>query len=233
MRDAFAFLSTLGRRGGRLHAGALRWFPLVGLMLGGGLGCVWWATDRLWPPLLAGALTVAADLAMTGALHVDGLADAADGLLPHAERTRRLDIMRDPGVGAFGVAVVAVALVVCTTALASRPPDIALLAGIWCAARAMVASVPRYVPYARDSGIASSLLDGAPGWPALFVVPAAGLAAVGAGVAGAAAVGAGTVAGAAVVMLAWRRLGGFTGDVLGATIVVSEAIALVVAGAKW
>src|SRR5712671_2863352 len=187
MRDAFALLTTFGRRGGRLRAGALSWFPFVGVALGAGLGCVWWASDRLWPRMVAGALTVAADLAMTGALHLDGLADAADGLLPHAPRERRLEIMRDPGVGAFAIAVVGMILLLRVTALGSRAPSIALLAGIWCGARAVVASVPRFVPYARETGIASPLLDGAPGWPALLVVPAAGLAAFGAGIGGAVA----------------------------------------------
>ena len=233
MRDAFALLTTFGRRGGRLRAGALAWFPLVGVTLGAGLGCVWWASERLWPRLVAAALTVAADLALTGALHLDGLADAADGLLPHAPRERRLEIMRDPGVGAFGVAVVGVVLMLRVTALSSRRPSILLLAGIWCAARATVASVPRLVPYARETGIASPLLDGARGWPALLVVPAAGLAALGAGIAGAVAVAAGTLAAVGIVALSRRRLGGFTGDVLGAAIVVAETLALVVAAAKW
>ena len=233
MRDAFALLTTFGRRGGRLRAGALPWFPLVGLALGAGLGCVWWATDRLWPRLLAGALTVAVDLAMTGALHVDGLADAADGLLPHATRERRLEIMRDPGTGAFAVAVVGIVIVLRVCALASRAPDIALLAGVWCAARAVVATVPRFVPYARDHGMASPLLDGARAWPALLVVPAAGIAALGAGAPGAIAVAAGALAAVGVVAFAWRRLGGFTGDVLGASVVVAETVALVVAAAKW
>ena len=233
MRDAFALLTTFGRRGGRLRAGSLAWFPIVGVVLGAALGCVWWASDRLWPRLVAAALTVAADLVMTGALHVDGLADAADGLLPHAPRERRLEIMRDPGVGAFAVAVVGIVLMLRVTALSSRAPNIALIAGIWCAARAAVASVPRFVPYARETGIASPFVDGAPAWPALVVVPAAGLAALGAGVAGAVAVATGTLAAAGVVALARHRLGGFTGDVLGAAIVVSETVALVVAAAKW
>ena len=233
MRDAFALLTTFGRRGGRLRAGALAWFPLVGVVLGAGVGCVWWATDRLWPRLVAGALTVAADLAMTGALHLDGLADTADGLLPHAERERRLEIMRDPAVGAFGIAAVVAVLVLRTTALSSRAPSVALVAGIWCAARATIAAVPRFVPYARESGIASPLLDGARGWTALWVIPAAGLAALGTGVGGAVAVAAAALAAIAVIAFAWRRLGGFTGDGLGAAIIIAETVGLVVAAAKW
>jgi adenosylcobinamide-GDP ribazoletransferase len=233
VRDAFALLTTFGRRGGRLRAGALAWFPLVGVVLGAGVGCVWWATDRLWPRLVAAGLTVAFDLAATGALHLDGLADSADGLLPPAPRERRLEIMRDPGTGAFAVAVVGIVVLLQVTALGARPASVALVAGIWCAARATVAAVPRFVPYAREAGIASPLLDGARGWPALLVIPAAALAGAGVGIEGAVAVAAGTLAAVGVVALAWRRLGGFTGDVLGAAIVVSETVALVVAAAKW
>jgi adenosylcobinamide-GDP ribazoletransferase len=233
VRDAFSLLTTFGRRGGRLRAGALAWFPVVGLVLGAGVGCVWWTTDRLWPRLVAAGLTVAFDLAATGALHLDGLADSADGLLPHAQRDRRLEIMRDPGVGAFAIAVVGIVLLLRVAALSARPASVALLAGIWCAARATVASVPRFVPYAREAGIASPLLDGARGWPVLLIIPAAGLASLGVGIAGAAAVVGGTLAAVGVIALAWRRLGGFTGDVLGAAIVVAETVGLVVAAAKW
>lgn len=233
MRDALALLTTFGRRGGRLHAGSLRWFPVVGLALGGGLGGLWWLVDREWSRPVAAALIVAADLACTGMLHFDGLADAADGLLPHASRARRLEIMRAPDIGAFGVATVAMALVLRTTALASRPAAPLLLAGLWCASRALVASVPAFVPYARDQGIAKQLIDRAPRWPALTIVPAAAVAAVGTGAAGGAAVLAAVIAGAAVIALAWRRVGGFTGDALGAAIVIGETVGLVVAVARW
>jgi adenosylcobinamide-GDP ribazoletransferase len=233
MRDAFALLTTFGRRGGALKATALRWFPIVGAALGALLGTVWWAADRLWPRAVAGAIVVTADLACTGLLHVDGLADTADGLLPHASRERRLEIMRTSDVGAFGVAAVAIALLLAAASLTSRAPSVLLLTALWCAARSVVASVPALVPYAREQGIATPLLDGAPVWPAAIAIPAAVVAALGAGVAGAAAVAACVVAAVAVVGLAWRRVGGFTGDVLGAAIVVGETAGLVVAAAKW
>jgi adenosylcobinamide-GDP ribazoletransferase len=233
MRDALGLLTTIGRRGGGLSSRALRWFPLVGAGLGAVLGAWWWVAEHWWPVALAAVLVVAADLALTGLLHVDGLADASDGLLPHASRHQRLAIMRTQGVGAFGVAAVATALLLRTSALASHTPSIALLAAIWCASRSTVASVPAIVPYAREQGIASPLLDGAPRWPILVAFPAAILAAADVGVAGAAAVVATVLAGIGVVGLGRRRLGGFTGDILGAAIVVGETVGLVVGSARW
>jgi adenosylcobinamide-GDP ribazoletransferase len=232
MREAIALLTTLGR-GAPLTSRALRWFPVAGVVTGAIVGATWWAAARWWPAAVAAAIVIAVDLALTGMLHVDGMADAADGLLPHLPRERRLAVMRTPDVGAFGVAAVGVALLLQFASLASIHREPLLLVGLWCASRSLVASVPALVPYARDGGIASALLDDAPRWPALAVVPAAAIAAIGMGRAGAAAVAAGAVAGAAVIGLARRRVGGFTGDVLGAAIVVTQTVGLVVAAAKW
>lgn len=234
MRDAFALLTTFGRRGGRVTARALGWFPAVGAALGALLGAWWWVAERWWPALLAATLVVVADLAATGMLHVDGLCDTADGVLPHARsRDHRLAVMRAPDAGAFGVTVVAAALVLRVAAIAGRAPDVLLLAALWCAARSVVASVPAQVPCARDDGMAAGLATGAPRWPALAVVPAAAIAWASAGGVGAAAVAACAAAALAVVVSCARRLGGFTGDVLGAAIVVGETAGLVVAAARW
>src|SRR4029453_11544218 len=97
-------------------------------------------------------------------------------------------IMRDPGVGAFGVFTVAVAVVLQATALASRAPNIGLVVALWCASRALIAAVPAIVPSARETGMASPLLEGARAWPAYAVVPAIVVAALTAGVGGAVAV---------------------------------------------
>jgi adenosylcobinamide-GDP ribazoletransferase len=166
-------------------------------------------------------------------LHVDGVADTADGLLPHLTRERRLAVMRAPDVGAFGVAAVGAALLLQFAALASMHREPLVIVGLWCASRSLVASVPALVPYARRDGIASTLLEGAPRWPALCAAPAVAIAAIGPGRAGAAGVAVGALAGAGVVAFAWRRLGGFTGDVLGAAIVVTQTVGLVVAAARW
>jgi adenosylcobinamide-GDP ribazoletransferase len=232
MREALGLLTTLGGAG-PLSSRALRWFPVVGGLVGALLGTLWWGAAQWWPPAVAAAIVVAADLALTGLLHVDGLADSADGLLPPLPRERRLSVMRAPDVGAFGVGAVGAALLLQFAALASVPAEPLVLAAVWCAARALVASVPAFVPYARADGIASTLLDGAPRWPVVVVVPATVVAAIADGAAGALAVLAGVAAGAAVVLFARRRVGGFTGDVLGATIVVVQTVALVVASAQW
>jgi adenosylcobinamide-GDP ribazoletransferase len=232
MRDALGLLTTIGRRGGELSSDALRWFPLVGAMLGALLGAWWWLAERGWPAGVAAALVVVADLALTGLLHFDGLADAADGLLPHATRERRLEIMRSPDVGAFAVAVVAAALLLRVLALTFVTPSIALLLAVWCASRSTIASAPAFVPYAREAGIASPLLDDAPRWPVLAVVPAIAVAAL-EGIGGAAAVLATSIGSTGVVLASRGRIGGFTGDVLGAAIVVGETCGLVVAAARW
>ena len=216
-----------------MHARALGWFPLLGAALGALVGACWWAADEAWAPFPAAVLVVVVDLAVTGMLHVDGLADSADGLLPHADRDRRLAIMRAPDVGAFGVAVVGITLVALVAALASQSVSVLLVIGLWMAARSLGAAVPARVPDAREQGIATSLLDGAPRWPLACVPLAAVIAALDTGARGATAVVVGGAAGIGVLVVARRRLGGFTGDVLGATIVVVETIGLLVAAARW
>jgi adenosylcobinamide-GDP ribazoletransferase len=233
MRRALAFLTPLfGASEPRPQT--LTWFPFAGAALGLVLGAVWWGAERVWPAAVAAAIVVAADLALTGLLHVDGLADSADGLLPHLDRARRLEVMAAPDVGAFGVAAVVAVLLLRWAALATTAPSPLLLGGLWCASRTAMAVAALKVPYARPGGLASAFLGGHTLSTALIgAVLATGLAFAGPGVPGIAAV-AGVVAGAAgVVALARRRIGGFTGDVLGASGMVGETAGLVVAAARW
>jgi adenosylcobinamide-GDP ribazoletransferase len=222
-RQAIAFLTPVGGAATPTPK-ALPWFPAVGAAIGAVLGGVWWVAGELWPPLVAAAVVVAADLALTGLLHLDGLADSADGLLPHVPRHRRLEVMAAPDVGAFGGGVAAAALLLRWSALAVLRPDPALLAGLWCGSRTLMATVATTVPYARDEGLASAFLGGPWTWPV-----AIGGAVVAAVLARVAAVG--VLAGLLIVVLAKRRIGGFTGDVLGAAGVVGETVGLLVAAA--
>lgn len=233
MIAALAFLTPLGAA--RVPtAAAVRWFPAVGVLVGIGVGASWRGASAIWPPAVAAALAVAVDLALTGMLHVDGLADSADGLLPHLDRERRLAIMAEPTVGAYGAVVVGVVLLLRWSALASTAADVWLVAGLWCLSRTLMAIVLNSAPYARGDGLVSAFRGGsvlvtgslggagaaalvgvAVGFPALVVVPTACLA------------------GGLVVLLARRRIGGFTGDVLGAAGVVAETVGLLVAAARW
>ncbi len=236
LRQAVAFLTPFGSSA-EPSGGALIWFPLVGLGLGAALGGLWRGAAHAWPPLVAAAVVVVADLGVTGLLHLDGLVDAADGLLPPVGRERRLSIMAEPGVGAFGMAVAGAALLLRWAALAVLSPSVLLLAGIWCASRALMALGALLLPYARPEGLAAAFLRGRPG-PAraagvVGLLVAGGCLLAWQPLAGAVSLGCGLVAGAGVLVLAMRRLGGFTGDVLGAAGVVTETVALTVAAARW
>ena len=239
LRQALAFLTVAGGSSTPGPA-ALFWFPAVGALAGLAVGGVWWGADRLWPPAVAAALAVGADLLLTGMLHFDGLCDAADGLLPHLGRDRRLAVMAEPGVGAFAVGIAGLVLLFRWVALASLRPSLLLVAGLWAASRTWMAVAAVGVPYARsDGGLASAFLQDGGRRPVLVPVAIAGMAAAlllavvwRPGV-GPLAIAAGTAAAAGVVTLAWRRLGGFTGDVLGAAGMVGETVGLLVACAKW
>ncbi len=166
-------------------------------------------------------------------MHFDGLADTADGLLPHLPRERRLSVMAEPGVGAYGAATVASALVLRWAALASMRPSPLLVAGLWCCSRTAMAftvATARYV----GGGLATAFRGRPIGAAAVGgAALAIGLAAAGRGVGGVAAIAAAGSSALAVVAFARRRIGGFTGDVLGAAGVIAETVGLVVAAAKW
>ena len=214
--------------------GTLAWFPIVGALIGTALGAVWWGAERLWPAAVAAGLVVAADLAFTGMLHFDGLMDTADGLLPHLPREQRLAVMRQSDVGAYGVTIVVAVIGLRFAALASMQPSVWLLAGIWCASRTTMAVISGALAYVRDHGLATNVVGGA--WRPIGLYGLIASVSLGA-FAGArlqeAAVASTFVGALVVALLARRRIGGFTGDVLGAAGVVGETVALVIAAAKW
>ena len=245
MRRALSFLTPFGGAADPAPS-ALAWFPVVGALIGLAVGGIWWAARRGWAPPAAAAVAVIADAGLTGMLHLDGLADSADGLLPPLPRARRLEVMADPRLGTFGVAGLAMVLLARFGAFASMVPSPLAVAGLWCGSRTAMAVTARAVPYARPTGLASAFL-GAPTSagsaaraltsPAVLGLAggllAVGLAVAGRGAHGLAAVGAEAAAAAAVVVLAWRRLGGFTGDVLGAAAVAGETAGLLTLALRW
>jgi adenosylcobinamide-GDP ribazoletransferase len=212
----------------------LAWFPAVGALIGTVLGGVWWGAEHWWPPVVAAGLVVAADLAVTGMLHLDGLMDSADGLLPHLSRERRLEVMRQSDVGAYGVAIAIVVIGLRFAALATMRPHVLLLAGIWCASRTTMAVIAGALPYVRDHGLASNVTGGA--WRPIGLyglIASVSLGAFAGGRVQEAAVASTFLGAFAIALVARRRIGGFTGDVLGAAAVVGETVALVIASGSW
>jgi adenosylcobinamide-GDP ribazoletransferase len=145
--------------------------------------------------------------------------------------------MREPTVGAFGVSVVVVVLICRWAVFATLRPAPLLVAALWCLSRTGMATVVNRVPYARSGG--TGLVHAFMGsrLPALAVGAAVGAAAAASCVwavpAGPVAVGASMVAFGAIIAFAWRRIGGFTGDVLGAAGLIGETVGLMVGAARW
>lgn len=153
-RAALGFLTLLPAGGGSLE-GALAWFPLAGLLLGAAAAGAWLLAAWAWgSPLLAGLAAVAAGTVLSGALHLDGLADTCDAACSWRSRERKLEIMRDSRIGtmgALGLAFDLLARVGALTALGSWAPWGVLLAPVWGRWSALYALV--WFPPARPDGL--------------------------------------------------------------------------------
>lgn len=202
------------------------WYPLVGLVIGALTWLTWNATILFFPPLVAGTVTLIVWVALTGGLHLDGLADCCDGLFVSAVPERRLEIMKDPHIGAFGVIGLILVLFLKAAGVASLTsatgPGILLAASLarWCILPAGL------LPLARPSGLGA---DFAAGFRRSFIVWGAVIPLVIAiflGVRGALSIVAGTGAMALVLWLAKSRIGGVTGDVFGMLVEVVETVVL-------
>ncbi|MFC5140948.1 adenosylcobinamide-GDP ribazoletransferase [Actinomycetospora rhizophila] len=210
--------------------------PLVGVVLGALLGASATGLVALGAPaLLGGLVAVGLGAAATRGLHLDGLADLADGLGSHGDPARTLAVMRDPGTGAFAVVWLVVVIGVQATAvgaLADRGLLIAVVAGALALAlgRAAFAWVARRgVPAASPDGLGALVAGTQPAWvaPAWAVVLAAGASPVLGWRAPVAAVLAAVVV-VLVAAHARRRLGGVSGDVFGACAELAATAALIV-----
>ena len=219
---------------GRPLAEAARAFPLVGAGLGLGAGVVYWAAHDLGlTPPLAAVCALAALVAATGALHEDGLSDVADGFAGGANREDRLAIMRDSHAGVFGVVAVTLALiarVAALVALAEPVLVIAALAAAGAASRAAIPPVMRRLPSARADGLGAAAGVPKSDDALLGMGLAAAIALIALDISQAiVALAVGALAAAGVAALARRRIGGFTGDVLGAVQQAVEIAVLVAA----
>ena len=231
-----------GRSGGvagrapsrRTAAAAMAWAPAVGLLLGAAAAAVLELAAR-WArtgPLLAAVLAVAALALLTRGLHLDGLADTADGLGSRRPAGAALAIMRRSDIGPFGVVTLVLTLGIQVAALAQAQTlgrgAAAVIAAAVTGRLALPWACRHGVPAARGTGLGALVAGTVP--PAIPVaLTAAALAgAYPFGIVVPIAVAAGLAASLALTALAVRRLGGITGDVLGALVEVATAVCLLV-----
>lgn len=215
---------------------AARFFPLVGLLLGALLTSAHFVFSTFFNPLLAATLTVSLWALLTGGLHLDGLADCCDGLLAAAPPERRLEIMRDPRVGAFGAVGLSLCLIAKVTALATLPSNSVLFAvyGATIFSRWLIVLVAQQ-PLARPGGLAEEFRRGLSRETLLLatLLPAVlllfGVVEIRVLIAGVLAYGSAWLIG----RLARARLGGITGDVLGLTVEVTELVFLLTFAAQF
>jgi len=214
-------------------------FPVAGALVAlvGAGGAI--AGDAIGLPAVACALlALAATMAMTGALHEDGLADTADGLGGGRTRAQKLEIMKDSRIGSYGVLALIVGVGLRAAALTSALQDSRLhLLGALVAAhagsRALLPLLMRALPSVRPGGLGASV--GVPSSLSSITALVLGTAAVfwGLGdILGLIGFVAAAVGMVAVGALARRQLGGYTGDVLGAAQQIGEIILLLAAVAQ-
>jgi adenosylcobinamide-GDP ribazoletransferase len=207
-------------------------FPVIGLAVGALTACLAWALSGVFPPGVLALALVAWLLAVSGGLHVDGLADTADGFLSARPRERALEIMKDSHVGTMGIVTVVLVLALKGAALASLPASALWRATLLAPVAGRCALVFEMIalPAARQGeGLGSLFLASRhraeAAWAGLALVGTAWLAA---GVAGLVAVGAAAVTVLLFSVFCYRRIGGVTGDTLGAACELAE-LAVVVA----
>ncbi|HEV7871968.1 MAG TPA: adenosylcobinamide-GDP ribazoletransferase [Modestobacter sp.] len=245
--EAFALLSIARVPAAASARGVLPWAPLVGLVLGALATAVGWLGGRYASPLVGAVLAVAVLAALTRGLHLDGLADTADGLGPLRGRERALEVMRAGDVGPFGVVTLVLTLLLQVACLA----QLLTVDGGWVALPA--ATVAARVGMARTGLPGTAIAAGSSLGAAVagtvsrrwltgsVVLVLAGTAATavltrhggGNGTARAlelvAAVLLGWVAAEALRRRASARLGGVNGDVMGALGEVTVTVTLLVA----
>ncbi|MCV6584164.1 MAG: adenosylcobinamide-GDP ribazoletransferase [Marinibacterium sp.] len=202
-------------------------FPLAGALvatLAAGLG--WVALALGLPVTVCAGLVIAAQIVMTGAMHEDGLADTADGLWGGWSRDRRLEIMKDSHIGSYGVLALVLGVGLRWTALAALlaqgAAGLPLVIAVGALSRVPLPILMTALPQARPGGLAASV--GTPGAAPCALALLIGLG-IGVMLAGGAVIGPVLAASVAVLALAWVarvKIGGQTGDILGASQQLAE-----------
>jgi adenosylcobinamide-GDP ribazoletransferase len=232
-RLAVTTLTVLPLRAGRVDraaaAVAMSLAPLVGALLGLLLAASYALLGLAGaPPLVAAGVTVTLATLLTRGLHLDGLADTIDALGSYRHGDAGLAVMKKPDIGPFGVAAVALTLLVQTAAVAALSPWALVVA--WTAGRLGVPlACRRGVPAARPDGLGALVASTVPVPVTVLLVVATGAGAtIAQGWRGPVAVAATVVVVLLLVRHAVRRFGGITGDVIGAAVELATTVTLAV-----
>jgi adenosylcobinamide-GDP ribazoletransferase len=207
-------------------------FPLAGLVIGVLLALFDRAAAALWPPFVAAVLDVALLAGITGAFHLDGLADTADGLYGHGDRAKSLAIMKDSRVGAMGLVAVVCVLLTKTAALgAIEHGRFLVLVIVPAYARSAMIFGMRFLPYARGpEGTGSPFFETPLSAPDFRYLAAPVLLSLLLGWRGLLMNLFFLAATAALIAWYRRKLGAITGDMLGAMTEIIEAVLFLAAG---
>lgn len=212
----------------RTFAEALGWYPAAGLFIGAVLVLIDWALRDLLPAAPTAALLVAALALLSGGLHLDGVADTADGMAVQGDRAERLGVMSEGNTGPAGVMALVLVLLAQWSVLSSLPED-ARVAGLLIApvvARWTVVPVGLLFHPARPRGLGHAIHSGL--WPVaapLATAIAVVVAVVTFGVAGLVVLALAALSAVLLAGAASRLLEGVTGDVFGAGIEIAQVVA--------
>lgn len=213
-----------------------KYMPLVGALIGAVVGIVMLAATAVFPAPVAVVIGLVASVLLTGALHEDGLADTVDAFGGGSNVERRLEIMKDSRIGTYGVLALIAVLALKGTSLAAMGPVavIGALIAAYAGGRLAAVLALAFLPYAGGDNVKVSRTPVRMTRGELIVAIVTGLI-VGPFVMSIAAFFAATVvafaAAAVIAILAQRKIGGYTGDVLGAVEQVYETAFLAVAAA--
>ena len=235
LRCALQFLTILpvGKPARFDPAGMAPMFPLVGLIVGGLLALVDRAALYFWSPGAAAMVDVAVLAGITGALHLDGLSDTADGLYGNRPRDRALEIMKDSRVGAMGVVALILGLGVKWVGIAGmtahRPLLLLLIPAL---ARGGMLFGFRFLEYGRpNGGTGQAFFEKRLPWTGFWALALVAGATLAAGRRGAAVL---VVFALTILLLIGfykRKIGCVTGDMLGAMTEILEAVLFLAASA--
>ncbi len=219
--------------GGKDLGGSIIYFPLVGALAGVALAGLDWGLQPILPSLPSAALVVTAMVVISGGLHMDGLADTADGFFSHASRDRALEIMKDSRIGPMGVLAVISVFVMKFSAIAATDPGSRWMALLMApvAGRLAMEVCLSTAPYVRgSSGLGSAFVTNPKlTSPILGLVFTSGLGVLTCGGAGVVIVVSALAVTLLFSMYSYRRIGGMTGDTYGAVCELAETASLIAA----